>query len=266
MDNPHETSLLVKAVWSAIIVLGISAIAERVSTRVAGLLAGAPLSAVLFFFFVGRDMGVPFIVQSIPHAIAAFSGTVVFVLAYYWASSKFTTYSVLAGTVAAITAFLVVAGAQMAIPVTLFTATTLTMSVICLAVWILRHIEFIKVTRPVRFTARLLFLRGGLAAAMITIVIALAETLGSRWTGLLVGFPTALLPTLLIIHTTYGAPSTHAIIRNFPLGMGSIIFYILTVRFSFPVVGVYFGTAAALAASFTYLTIVMFAGRLWTKK
>ena len=255
MDNPHETSLLIKALWSAIIVLGISAIAERVSTRVAGILAGAPLSAVLFFFFVGRDMGIPFIVASIPHAIAAFSGTVVFVLAYYWASARFTTYSVIAGTTAATLAFLAVALAQMAIPFTVFTATALTMIVICLALWILRHIEFIKVSRPVRFTARLLFLRGGMAATMITIVIALAESLGSRWTGLLVGFPTALLPTLLIIHTTYGAPSTHAIIRNFPLGMGSIIFYILTVRYSFPLVGVYLGTAAALAASSDHASI-----------
>jgi hypothetical protein len=58
MDIVHATNLLAKAFSSAAIVLGLSAIAARVSLRIAGILAGAPQAVVLVYFFVGRDMGI----------------------------------------------------------------------------------------------------------------------------------------------------------------------------------------------------------------
>lgn len=50
METPHETALLVKAVWSAVVVIGLTLVAERVGMRIAGLLSGAPLTAVLVYY------------------------------------------------------------------------------------------------------------------------------------------------------------------------------------------------------------------------
>jgi hypothetical protein len=69
-----------------------------------------------------------------------------------------------------------------------------------------------------------------------------------------------MLPTLLIVHHTYGAPSTHAMIRNIPLGVGSIVVYILAVSVAFPVLGVTLGTLASLAAAMVYLSAAMWLG------
>lgn len=263
MDSPHETSLLAKALWSAGIVMGLAFIAERIGARIAGLLAGAPLSAVLVYFFVGRDMGVPYIVDSVPHGIASFSGTLVFVLIYYWTSSRMTRFPALGAAAAAIAGYLGIAWVLVAIPFTLASATVLTVFVIVLSGWLLRKIDIAAMVRPVRYSAHLLLVRGSIAATLIITVIMLAETLGPRWTGLLVGFPTTLLPTLLIIHFTHGTAATHAMIRNFPMGMGSIILYILSVPHSFTLWGVYGGTAASLAVAFTYLAFIMFFGQRW---
>jgi len=263
MDTPHETSLLAKALWSAGIVMGLAFVAERIGTRIAGLLAGAPLSAVLIFFFVGRDMGIAYIVDSVPHGIASFSGTLVFVLVYYWTSSRLARFPALGGAMAAIAAYLSIASVLATIPFTLASGTALTVFVIALSHWLLRKIDFAAMVRPISYTAHLLLLRGGVAAALIITVITLAEILGPRWTGLLVGFPTTLLPTLLIIHFTHGTAATHAMIRNFPVGMGSIILYILSVPHSFTLWGVYGGTAASLAVAFTYLSVIMFFGQRW---
>ena len=263
MDTPHETSLLAKALWSAGIVMGLAFVAERIGTRIAGLLAGAPLSAVLIFFFVGRDMGIAYIVDSVPHGIASFSGTLVFVLVYYWTSSRLARFPALGGAMAAIAAYLGIASVLATIPFTLASGTALTVFVIALSHWLLRKIDFAALVRPISYTAHLLLLRGGVAAALIITVIMLAEILGPRWTGLLVGFPTTLLPTLLIIHFTHGTAATHAMIRNFPIGMGSIILYILSVPHSFTLWGVYGGTAASLAVAFTYLSVIMFFGQRW---
>jgi uncharacterized membrane protein (GlpM family) len=260
MDIPHETTLLAKVLWSAAIVLGLSAVAERVSMRIAGILAGAPQNVVLVYFFVGRDMGIDHVTQSTPHGIASFSATIAFVLAYYLGSSCFTRYSAVAGSLIGVAAFTAVAGILSAIPFTLATATTLTLCSIGTAVWLVKPLKSMPLEKPVRYTPSLLFLRGSLAAILIVGVITLAEILGVRWTGLLTGFPTILLPTLLIIHLTYGTAHTHAIIRNFPVGAGSIILYILSIPITFPLWGIYGGTAASLGASFLYLAAVAMLG------
>jgi hypothetical protein len=132
----------------------------------------------------------------------------------------------------------------------------LTLCTIGIAVWLGKGIKLTPLVKPVCYTPNLLLLRGSLAAMLIVGVITLAENLGVRWTGLLTGFATILLPTLLIIHLTYGAAHTHAIIRNFPIGVGSIILYILSIPITFPLWGIYGGTAASLAASFLYLAAV----------
>lgn len=257
MDSPIETSLLAKVLWSAGIVLCLTIIAERVSTRVAGILSGAPLSAVIVYFFVGRDIGTAYVVDSVPHGIAAFTATLAFVLAYYKSSGWFSRYAPLGSAVVAVTVFLIVAFALVAIPFTLTSATLTTVCVIGFSIWLFRKIEFTRVETPVRFTAKLILLRGGFAAALIVCVIALSEILGPRWTGLLVGFPSTLLPTLIILHSTYGAANTHSMMRNFPVGMGSILLYIIAVGFAFPAWGIYIGTLASLAVSILYLSVIM---------
>jgi uncharacterized membrane protein (GlpM family) len=262
LDIPHETTLVAKALWSAVIVLGLSAIAERVSMRIAGILAGAPQNAVLVYFFVGRDMGIEHVTQSVPYGIASFSATIAFALAYYLGSSSLPRYSALTGSLMGLIAFGAVAVVLSMISFTLVSATALTLCAIGAAVWLARGIELVPLEKPVRYTLGLLLLRASVAAALIIGVITLAEMLGPRWTGLLTGFPTIVLPTLLIIHLTYGAAHTHAIIRNFPLGIVSIILYILSVPITFSAWGVYGGTAASLAVSFLYLgAVTLMSGR-----
>lgn len=260
MDIPYESTLLAKAFWSATIVLGLSAIAERVSVRIAGILAGAPQNVVLVYFFVGHDMGIDHVTQSAPHGIASFSATIAFAIAYYLGSSRFVRWSAAAGALTGLATFIMAALVLSMIPFTLGSATVLTLCTIGLAVWLSRAIELKPVEKPVRYTPRLLIVRAGVAAILIVGIISLAEMLGPRWTGLLTGFPTIVLPTLLIIHLTYGAAQTHAIIRNFPVGLGSIILYIVSVPITFPLWGVYGGTAASLALSFLYLAVVALIG------
>ena len=264
MDIPQETSLVAKVLWSAAIVLGLAAVAERVSTRIAGILAGAPTSAVLVYFFVGQDMGISYVVESVPHGIAAFTATLAFVLTYYRVSLQFSRYATFSSSLLGIVVFLAVASVLVIIPFNLASAVAVTTCALVLAIWLFRKIEFVPVTRPVHYTAGLLMLRGGLAAMLIVSVITLAENLGTRWTGLLTGFPATLLPTLLIIHVTYGTETTHAVIRSLPVGMGSVVLYILSVPLTFPVWGIYGGTAASLAVSFVYLTSVILWGSFRT--
>ena len=260
MELALITSILTKGLWSASVVLVMAAIAERVSPRMAGVLSGMPLSAVIVYFFVGHDMGIEFAVESVPHGIAAFTATLAYVLAYYYASRRLTRFAVAGSTGLGVVAFFIVAFIIAAIPFSLAGAMILTVIVMGGSIWLFRRIEFVSVDKPVRYTAKLLLARGGIAAVLIVIVITVAETLEPKWTGILAGFPTTFLPTLLILHVTYGAAQTHAMMRSFPIGMGSILLFILSVTVTFPTWGVYGGTAASLAISLTYISAIVLFG------
>ena len=253
-------SILTKGLWSATLVVIMAAVAERVSPRMAGIFSGLPLSALIIYFFIGLEMGVEFTVASVPHGVAAFVATLAYVLTYYMVSKRLKRFSAAVSTLLGVVAFFAVAFPIAAIPFTLWTATAMTVCVLIFMVWLFRRIEFVTVERPVRYTARLLLARGGIAAVLIVIVITTAEALPPKWTGILAGFPTTLIPTFLILHLTYGPEQTHAMMRSFPIGMGSILLFILSVTETYPQFGVYAGTAASLAVSLTYVSIVVLFG------
>lgn len=256
-----ESSLVAKAAWSAIVVLGLSAIAERVSPRVAGILGGAPHGTVLVYFFVGQDLGADYVVDSAPHGIAAFSATIAFMLAYQQVSSRVRRFSIAASALAGTVMFFLVATVLARLALTLPVAVIATATASAIALWLMRRIADVRVTQPVRFTLRLLAVRAGLAAILVVLAITIASSAGPRWAGIMVGYPMTMLPTLLIVHATYGAPSTHALISRFPLGVGSIIIYILSVSVTFPSLGVVGGTIVSLLAAMLYLAVVMSLGR-----
>ena len=260
MLSAFVLSLLAKALWSAAIVIALTWLAERVSTRVAGIVAGAPQNAVLVYFFVGRDMGIPFAVESAPHGVASFTATISFVLAYDAAASRASRHTALWGTLSGLAAFWVVAVVLAAIPFTFARAALVTACAIAVAIRLFRHGGSVLIARPVRYTPRLLFLRGSAAAATIAFTVTLAEFLGPRWAGLMAGFPATLLPTLLIIHLTYGRPSALAVLRTFPLGVVSVAIYVASIAVFFPLLGVAAGTAAALGVSVLYLLAVALVG------
>ena len=85
----------------------------------------------------------------------------------------------------------------------------------------------------------------------------LAEAvLGPPLGGLLMAFPMTLLPTMLIVHLTYSAAHVHAMLSAFPVGLGSVIVYIVAVSETFPHYGVTWGSLSALAAAWTYLMVL----------
>ncbi|MEM7743626.1 MAG: hypothetical protein AAF409_07935 [Pseudomonadota bacterium] len=253
MEGTGETALFVKAVWSVFLVLGLAIVAERANTRIAGIISGAPLSILLIYVFVGIELGTAHIVESIPHSIAAFTATLAFVLGYYWASVRLRAFASVGSAAVGLAAYLAVAAVLVQFDFSLAGALVLTVATLLMGSWKLRRVPVMPVERAVRYTPKLIVLRGISAAALVVAVILVAEATGPRWTGLMTGFPSTILPTLLILHSTYGPAPPQALLRNFPLAMGSILIFVLCVRLAYPTVGVLPGTALALVPAMLYL-------------
>jgi hypothetical protein len=234
-------------------VLALSWVAERVSPRVAGLLSGYPLGAAIALFFIGLEISPEFAARSAVYALAGLASSQVFAYCYFMASARLNRCTIPAACAAALGGYFAAAWLLHAIAFSRAGAVLTAIASMALFAYLFRGIRNVAIARSVRFTPMVLLLRACLAAAIIVAITGAAGAVGSAWAGLFSAFPTALFPLMLIVHITYDKAHVHTIIKNFPLGLGSLIVYGIAVSILYPTWGVGWGTLAAFGIATLYL-------------
>lgn len=250
-----DAILLIKLVISVALVLTLSAVAEHVSPRAAGLLAGYPAGAAITLFFFGMDISPEFASESAVYTMMGLVATQAFVFCYFKATLYFKKYTIATSSILAIIGYFMVIWLLHYIRLNKFLAALIPIASIFVFVYLFRQIKNATIRDRVKLTPRVLFLRAFLAGFMILIIIGTAKSVGSRWAGLFSAFPSTLFPLILIVHLTYDKAHVHTIIKNFPRGLGSLITYMLCVSIAYPAGGIYFGTLISLAAASVYLLV-----------
>lgn len=248
------TLLLAKIFVSVFVVLGLSWIAEHVNPRIAGILSGMPLGAVLILFFVGIELGPQFAAESALYAIPSLVGTISFAIGYYWGSLSNNRYSPLVSTVVGVTCFFVVASILSTIEFNLVFGACLSLVTLGTVGVAFHNHDTNKIQEKIRMTFPRMLFRSGMAAGFVVAITMLADAIGSQWSGLLIGFPMVFLPFLLIIHITYSGDQVRTIIRGFPLGLVSLIGFLIVATQTIPIYGVNAAILISLCAAFIYLT------------
>ncbi|MDJ0781361.1 MAG: hypothetical protein QNJ22_05285 [Desulfosarcinaceae bacterium] len=249
--------LIVKILTATLIVVTLSVVAEKVSPRISGLLAGYPLGTAMALFFYGLELGPRFAADAAVYALLGLIATESFVYIYYHLSLRLRRWSALLSSLGATTAFLLVAQMFSHLPAVPSLVMTLTVLSMGLFIYLLRKLPDVTIGRPVRLGPRVLLLRALLSAGLIVLITAIARLVGERWAGLLSGFPITLFPLILIIHLTYRSTHVHTIIKNFPRGMGALVLYSISVHLLYPPLGIYLGTAAAFGVATLYLVALL---------
>lgn len=245
-----EILLVTKIVTSVVMVLGLTLVAEYVSPRVAGVLSGYPLGVAIALFFIGVENGAGFAATSAVYTLAGFTASLVMVAIYYGASQQL---GVFWSSVVAVAGFMLVATLLRQFSFTLISGVLLTLSAMAVAIYGFRQIANIKVGTRVQFSLGVMAVRAGAATAIVLLITGLAGQVGEAWAGVLSAFPITLFPFLVILHITYGGAQVHTVIKNFPLGMGSLLAYTATVAMTYPQYGVGWGTVFGFASATIYL-------------
>jgi len=251
--------IIVKISVTIAIVLALSLIAEHVSPRVAGLLAGYPLGAALALFFYGLEISPEFAAISAIYTILGLIAIQSFAYFYYITSLHVRKFIIPASSVMAVSGYFLVAWLLHFLKLSTLCTTILSILSILLFVYLFRQIENRKIQKRIRLNFQVLCVRAFFAAAFIVVITGIAHLVGPRWAGLLSAFPTTFFPLLLIVHFTYSSEHAHTVIKNFPIGLGSIIAYGLSVSFTYPACGVLVGTGISLGIATVYLLIYNFA-------
>jgi len=247
--------LIAKIAVTIGMVLTLSLVAERVSPRVAGLLSGYPLGAAIALFFIGLEISPEFAAESAIYTLAGLAASQAFVYGYFMASRRAVGCGILASTTAGLTGYFAAAWLLRLVPFSRGLAVFAAVGSMAVFARLFRGIRDVAITRSVRLTPAIFLLRATFAAGIIVAITAAAQAVGPAWAGLFSAFPTALLPLMLIVHMTYDKAHVHTIIKNFPLGIGSLIIYGISVSYLYPACGVGWGTLAAFGMATGYLLV-----------
>ena len=247
--------LSIKLVVSILVVLVLSLVAERVSPRIAGIVSGYPAGIAINLFFFGYEIGPVFAAESALYTATGLLATQSFVFFYYIASSRRSRQGVLSVSLMAFVGYLAVVWCVRQVPVNWVTALLIPIGSIFLFLHLFRRIENSVIAEKVQLTPRVLFLRAFVSAGIIIMVTSLAHVVGPAYAGLFAAFPSTLFPLMLIIHMTYDVEHVHTIIKNFPLGLGSLIVYAILVALTYESLGIFRGTLVAFAAATGYLLV-----------
>jgi hypothetical protein len=250
-----ESFLFIKLIVSVTLVLTLSAVAEHVSPRAAGLLAGYPAGAAITLFFIGLDISLEFASDSAVYTMMGLVATQAFVYCYFRSSLYFKKFTIVISSVLAIIGYFMMIWLLHYIRLNKFLAALIPIASIFGFVYLFRQIKNATIQERVKLTPRILFLRAFLAGFIILIIIGTAKFVGPRWAGLFSAFPSTLFPLILIVHLSYDKAHVHTIIKNFPRGLGSLITYSLCVSIFYPASGIYIGTVISLAAAGVYLLL-----------
>jgi len=256
MNHPFLL-LIAKICLSAGMVITITLVAEKLSTRFAGVLLGFPLGAGLTFFFTGIEQGPRFAAESAPWSIQGLSATLIFCLFYNLGGKKVkkdSAVSLIIPTIYGLSGFFGTAYFLQYVAQDQLWLRIATVILVFAGVAVFfRLTPSTAIPHKVPTTALILTSRALFAAVVIIIITAMAKTVGSRWSGIFAAFPTTVLPTVWVLHYHYGSQTISALFREIPLGMLAIVVFACSVYVTFPLLGVYCGILISYLVAAVYL-------------
>lgn len=261
--------ILSKILVTFLTVVLLARVAERMSPRHAGLLAGFPLGTGIALYFFGWQQGAQFAADSAVYALSGLSASAALAWGYAQVIVRrrelaFMPLAIIAGLVT----FFVCNLLLQQLPGYRWVSLMVVVAAIVLFRILLKPIPEVPVAAASQQTVsdsawRLwlgsktgsLIFRAGMASITILMITGLSTLLGPERAGLLAAFPVSFFPLMLILHLTYGADVLATTIKHYPDGLGSLVVYTLAVSFLYPVLGIHWGTLVCLLLAAAYLVL-----------
>lgn len=252
--TPEFGLQVLKLLISIAVVLGLSLVAERLSTRTAGMLSGYPLGTAITLGFIGIEISPDFAGQSAVYTLAGFSSTLALGTGYWLGGRATGIRGVINGTLGGMLAWLVASLVLAQFNFTRVTGVLVTLSAIALCMRLYRNVPETPASKT-PFSWITLMARAALAAGIVFSITALAHVLPPSWAGLVAAFPVTMYPLLVILHLTQGPSAVATVIKHYPAGLGSLLCYSVVVSLSYPTIGIALGTLLGFLVATAWLAV-----------
>lgn len=251
--------LAAKIVCSAGFVLAITAAIERLGPRLGTLIAMVPQLAVLSLVFFAIEQGYAFAAETAFWNIPGMCATVPVFVGYLVASRLVPAprwASITAGVAGGTVCFVIPAYLLSVIAMPRWAVVPLAVAVCFGTGWIVRRLPDTVPLRRVATGPLLLAIRASTSVLTVLAVTALAQLLGPKWSGLVVGFPVNSLPVMVILHVHYGRDVVKPFIKTFPAGAFGICLFDLVAWLWLERIGLTLTVVLGYAVAVAYLTVV----------
>jgi len=252
--------IVAKILVTFLTVILLAKVAERLSPRHAGLLAGFPLGTAIALYFFGWQQGAAFAADSAVFTLPGLSAAMALAWGYQQVIQRrpqlrWLPLAIISGFVC----FLAVTLLLQALPAHPWLNLLVVLGAILLFRTLLKPLPDARIEQAAsgiwaNKCLTLLF-RASIATLSILLITGLAELLGPQRAGLLAAFPVSFFPLMLILHISYGAAVLSASIKHYPDGIGALVVYCLAVSYLYPLLGLHWGTVCSLLCSVAYLLL-----------
>jgi len=248
--------LILKIILSSLIITGLALVAQRVSSRAAGILSALPMGTALVLFFYGMEYGAHYVAEASIFNILGLSASLSFVVFYYLGSTLFTSpiKSVLSAIIMSLSAYILVAFMLSHLsPQDFILPSAILLTVILGAYFLFKRIAKTKIKITKQVSIFKLFLRSLIATGFVVLISFAPQYFDASLAGIFSSFPSVIVPLLLIIHLSFGRESVHEAVKAMPLSYVSVMIYSMSVGESYIHFGVYWGTVISFAVALVYI-------------
>jgi hypothetical protein len=234
-------SFLVGGGWIA----ATTALAERLGSKVGGLLVTLPSTILVGLFFVGVTQGSGAVVR-LTTALPANVTTSVMLLVAFAAAYR---YGRLAAYAAGYSAWLLLGLTWVLLQIpSIWLALAPALLMLITGVAFFRRRPHMRLAR-VSFSVRAMLLRYLLAGSVVTAAVLCSHLLGPFWGALFASFPAAFTGTLMVLEPAHGIDFTAAVARTMCQGLGVNLVFLIVIYLATPATGFIAGIGLAYIAS-----------------
>lgn len=234
-------SFLLGGIW----VILVTVLADRYGSKIGGLVAGIPSTAIFVFAFLAWIQGIPFAVQSTTILPVGVGVENIYILALVLMAG----YGLWQAIVTALGVWfllsywlIVVHFDNFLLSLTLYGLSTI------LVYYFLEYILHVQSigSRKIVYTPAIIFMRGLISGTIIASAVVVGRIGGPIFGGMGAAFPAMITSTMIITYLAHGAHFAAATMKSAVPGLISLVIYSVMVRLTYASLGIIAGTALSL--------------------
>ncbi len=256
--SPLLYQTILPFLFSAIIVIIITVVAEKYGTKVGGILGTLPSTIVVAFVFIAINQDVFFASQSAAVVPAELGINLLFLFCFALFAKRSPLLAfIISFGVWGLSSYLLFVGNL----TNIFVSWILYLSIFAIAFGLLEYkIKIPSIPKAVvHYTPQKILLRGILAGIIIAIAVMLSN-INAVLSGIFSVFPAILSSTMFIFVREQGPQFAAGMAKSMMFGISSVAVYATVIHFLFPSIGVAFGSAVAYVCAFI-VTMLLFSVR-----
>jgi uncharacterized membrane protein (GlpM family) len=249
MDTLFFLKLGLSFIVGGSFIVACSILSERLGSTIGGIIGGLPSSIVVVLLFIGWVSSPEDAVRATDIFPAALGLTGPFLTVYAYLCHR----GLPIALTSAIVVWLFCSALIWALEIDNFLLSIGCLILLLTASYKTQKLMNLPVNQKVvraSLSKRQILYRGLFAGSIISLTVFLSKLSGPLLAGIMAGFPSTFIATLVIIHLSSGYEFARSLIRPLLLSANiTIMIYIIAIRYCYPTLGLLWGTLAAFCIS-----------------